>query len=87
MSVEIDNFLLKEMQTETTVELTDSFHEMDYLSIDVLIDDVRENGVYNKENDLFGLHENQSEEDDDFEMDSETALRKAIDDQFKETFQ
>lgn len=77
----IDDYLLEEMQTETTVELTDSLHDMDYVGIDSLIDDVAENGVYKE--DIFGLHENQSE-DDEFEMDSETALRKAIDDQFKE---
>lgn len=84
MPATVDEFLLEELELENNATLTDSYHDIDYISVDNLIDDVQENGVYNKEEDIFGLHENESEDDEMFEMDCETALRKAIDDQFNQ---
>lgn len=84
MNTSVDEYLLEELTMENNAVLTDPYHDMDYIGIDNLIDDVQENGVY--KNDIFGIHENDTDDDDDiFEMDSETALRKAIDAQFKDT--
>lgn len=83
MPVSVDEVLLEELENDNIATLTNSYHDMDYLGIDNLIEDVRENGVY--KNDIFGIHENETDEDDElFEMDSETALRKAIDSQFEQ---
>lgn len=83
MPVSVDEVLLEELENDNIATLTNSYHDMDYLGIDDLIEDVRENGVY--KNDIFGIHENETDEDDElFEMDSETALRKAIDSQFEQ---
>lgn len=81
----IDEFLSKEILDETIADLLEPFHDSAYASIDETIDDVEQNGVY--KNDIFGIHENESEEDDDDETlgeDFETTLRKHIDRQFKE---
>lgn len=82
MPVTVDEVLLEELEMENNATMTDSYHDIDYIGIDNLIDDVQENGVY--PNDIFGIHENDSEDDEMFEMDCETALRKAIDNQFNQ---
>lgn len=80
----IDEFLENEIVDETTDDLFEPLRESMYCGIDDIIDDVEENGVY--KNDIFGIHENESEDEDDETLseDFETTLRKHIDKQFKE---